>query len=596
MTDEDTEKLRRSEGKYRAIFEGAADGILYSDMKARVLDVNPAYTEITGISKQEAVGKTGFQLSKKFFGVKDLPRIFTFIKNNISGKKVKPIELKDQDKTYEVSTRMVPERKGIVVVLRDITDRKKAEEELKRNELLLNQTQRLTKVGGWEYDVIEKTLIWTDEVYRIYGVNKKDYDPNDVKKNIEFYYPEDREKMDRAFSEALNKGKSYDLELRFITGQGELRWVRTIGKPVKKKGKVIKIQGNMMDITERKETEKAHREREQLLTNVFESMQEGIFVLNHDFKYTYWNHAMEEISHTPREKVLGTIPWEKFPFLKGKIEKAMKKAMNGESSRNIELAYNLPDGKEGWTTESYFPLKDMDGNIEGVVSVIEDITERKQIEEQIKKELREKEILIRELYHRTKNNMQVISSILCLRARTIHDQGLKKVLQEINNKIQSMALVHKKLYESKDLSTLKLKNYFSDLISLIEQSYLESRDSIKLIYRAEDVSVLIDTAIPLGLVLIELLSNSIRHGFPKGQKGEIYIRLRKKPQDKIVLEVQDNGKGLPQGFDVEKDGGLGLKTVMGLARDQLGGKVTFESQEGVRCRILIKEELHKPRV
>jgi two-component sensor histidine kinase len=192
--------------------------------------------------------------------------------------------------------------------------------------------------------------------------------------------------------------------------------------------------------------------------------------------------------------------------------------------------------------------------------------------------------------------MQVISSMLRLRSRTVEDKKLHSILQEINNKIQSMALVHKKLYESHNLSTLSLKSYFSDLISLVEQSYLVSRDSVKLIYRAEDVSVLIDTAIPLGLILIELLYNSIRHGFPQGQKGEIHIRLRKKPPNRIALEVQDNGKGLPQGFDVEKDGGLGLKTVMGLARDQLGGKVTFENQKGVKCRILIKEELHKPRV
>ncbi len=134
---------------------------------------------------------------------------------------------------------------------------------------------------------------------------------------------------------------------------------------------------------ERKRTEGSLRASMQLLDNVFESMQEGVLVLDADFKYTHFNRTLEEISRTQKEEVLGKIPWEKYPFLKGRVEEAIKNALRGGISRNIELKYTLSDGKEGWTTESYFPLKDSEENIVGVVGVVDDITERKQTEDEL---------------------------------------------------------------------------------------------------------------------------------------------------------------------------------------------------------------------
>ncbi len=133
--------------------------------------------------------------------------------------------------------------------------------------------------------------------------------------------------------------------------------------------------------------QQALREREQLLSNVFESMQEGVLVLDSDFRYTYWNSGMERISGLPREEVLGCVPWERFSFLAGAVEEGMKGAMGGQVSRGIELAYDLSEGHEGWTKESYFPLRDRDENTVGVVGLIEDITERKRAEDALEHQL-----------------------------------------------------------------------------------------------------------------------------------------------------------------------------------------------------------------
>ncbi len=151
------------------------------------------------------------------------------------------------------------------------------------------------------------------------------------------------------------------------------------------KDKGIVRATSIQDITERKQAEEILQEKNELIRNAFESMHEGILVLNNNFQYTYWNKMMEHISNTPKEKVLGTTPWKTFPFLKGDIENAMKQAMEGNPSLNNELKYVLSDGKEGYTSESYLPLKNTEGNVTGVIGVINDITLRKQAEETLQR-------------------------------------------------------------------------------------------------------------------------------------------------------------------------------------------------------------------
>ena len=134
----------------------------------------------------------------------------------------------------------------------EVSKRAQAEKALRKSERMLNETQMLAKIGGWEYHVSEKRTTWTDEVYRIYGVHPRAYDPNDVNRNFSFYAPEDRKTIQRAFRNAVAEGESYDLELGFVSAKGDHIWVRTIGNPVFENKKVTKVVGNLMDITDRK--------------------------------------------------------------------------------------------------------------------------------------------------------------------------------------------------------------------------------------------------------------------------------------------------------------------------------------------------------
>lgn len=241
-------------------------------------------------------------------------------------------------------------------------------------------------------------------------------------------------------------------------------------------------------------------------------------------------------------------------------------------------------------------VHDSEGGIAGLLSSGEDVTEQRRAEEQVRHSLAEKEALLRELHHRTKNNMGVIIGLLALQAAEIDDERLATAFADIQSRIQSMALVHQKLYEAHDLSRINLKDYVSDLAALLLQSYQVSPARISLVMDTEDVQVLIDTAIPCGLILNELVSNALKYAFAGGGAGKLMFALARREGGEILLEVADDGPGLPAGFDPRTDGRMGLQTIVTLGEEQLGGRVEFEARPGFRCRIIFRDDIHRARV
>ncbi len=239
------------------------------------------------------------------------------------------------------------------------------------------------------------------------------------------------------------------------------------------------------------------------------------------------------------------------------------------------------------------------------IDMYKEIETRVKAEEQIKRDLKEKSILLQELYHRTKNNMQVISSMLRMQSRSLKNKSpsgnvnidfLHDSFNDVINKIRSMSLVHQKLYQAKDLSNINLKEYIQDLIKLLMISYRIKSEKISLKLELEDVFVLIDSAMPLSLILNELVSNVFKHSFPDNTKGELSIRLFKDKNDTINIQLSDNGVGIPNDIDLENINTMGLQTVFDLVKYQLKGKVNYETKNGLKWYIGFKDNLHKKRV
>ena len=236
-------------------------------------------------------------------------------------------------------------------------------------------------------------------------------------------------------------------------------------------------------------------------------------------------------------------------------------------------------------------LKDEEGNIIGTLSSGEDITEQKEAEKKIKASLEEKEVLLREIHHRVKNNMQVITSLLRLQFDKIKDQQYADMFQESQERIKSMALIHEKLYQSRDLTRIDFSEYIKSLINSLFRSYGIDTDRIVTKLNVEDVSLGLDHAIPCGLIINELVSNSIKYAFPQDREGKIEVALRSINEDELELTVSDNGTGIPEDLDIRNTDSLGLELVAILAEDQLEGKIYLDRTGGTTFRILFKGQI-----
>jgi PAS domain S-box-containing protein len=351
------------------------------------------------------------------------------------------------------------------------------------------------------------------------------------------------------------------------------------------------------DITEQKRVEEAIRESEVRYRSLFENMIGGfafckMFYVDgraYDFKYLQVNKAFEKI--TGLKDVIGKNVTAIIPKIQETNPELFEIYGRVALTGKIERFETYQPVLDAWYSISvYSPAKEF------FISIFEDITESKIAEKTIRASLKEKEVLLRELYHRTKNNMQVVSSLIGLKSASIKDEQMKNILHEMKNRIQTIALVHQKLYQSQNLSRVDLKEYITDLVNLLINSYAAEQDKITFTLNLENINVLIDTAVPCGLIINELISNSYKHAFPGDMKGNIDIRLKKLEEDTIELVISDNGIGIPDGFNLLGKNTLGMQVFYNIATEQLMGDVKVDSSCGLTFTIHFKDISYEERV
>ena len=223
---------------------------------------------------------------------------------------------------------------------------------------------------------------------------------------------------------------------------------------------------------------------------------------------------------------------------------------------------------------------------EMVILNIMDIGDRKKSEDQLQRSLREKEILLREVHHRVKNNMQVISGLIELQSAQISDPETHRLFQESYERIKTMALIHESLYRSEDFARIDFSIYLDKLISYLLSSYGRTRDEISVDIRLQVIYMNMDIAVPCGLIANELISNSLKHGFPGGRRGTISIRLENAGEKECEFMVSDDGVGFPPGLDFRKTPSFGLQLINGLASHQMRG--TVELRKGTGTTFVIR--------
>lgn len=349
--------------------------------------------------------------------------------------------------------------------------------------------------------------------------------------------------------------------------------------PLESKGEnfVISI---IRDISSRKQLEAKFR-------GLLESAPDGIIVVGSDAKILIVNSQTEKLFGYNRDELIGQ-PIEILVPLKSREDHVQyrNKYIQNPRTRPMGAGRVLSglkkDGSELPVEISLSPLESEQGIL--VMSIVRDITERRRGEELVQASLREKEALLKEIHHRVKNNLQITSSLLRLQSDYVQDPKTLEMFAESQNRIRSMALVHEKLYKSTDLSRINFSDYIESLANLLFRSLGVQTSKIRLRQNRSSIFLSIETAVPCGLIVNELISNCIKHAFPNDQGGEIYISIDSPSVNEYKLIVADNGVGLPQEFAIDKVESLGLQLVKTLV-NQINGTLEIESNQGVRFSI-----------
>ncbi len=504
----------------------------------------------------------------------------------------------------------------LLTLINNITEEKLKQKEKLKSELIKTKNNQLNKEikvrNLTEKKLLEKTaqltsifensehLIWTiNKNYLISSYNQNYFNavyqsqkikihPNYDLYNFSSEKPKNPEskfwfnKYNEAFS-----GKKLDFEI-----QNTINNVKYFGKvyinPVfDNTNKVIELNCIANDITEIKRTEQKTINQAAKLKSIFESSYHYLWTIDRDKKLTSFNSNYNELVssiYRIKPKIGLTINrgalTSNNKYLKI-INQNYELAFNGEAT-SFEIETIDKTKKKIYLDVFLNPIKE-NNNIVEVSGIAYNITEKKINQQSIEQALKEKEVLLKEVHHRVKNNMQIISSILNLQAAHLKEESTINLLKKCQNRINTMAFVHESLYQNKSLTEINFSKYINSLAKNLFQSFSDSSSKIKLLLNLNDINLNLDSSIPAGLIINELITNAIKHAFLTANEGEICLNLYNK-NGKMYFVIKDNGIGLPEKFNIKKTKTLGLQLVLALI-NQLGAEIKFKSQSQIGTEV-----------
>lgn len=329
----------------------------------------------------------------------------------------------------------------------------------------------------------------------------------------------------------------------------------------------------------REEAEQALRESEEKYRDLVENVNDIIFTVDTAGVITYVNPVVSRYGYRP-EDLVGTVGAD---FVhtedRERIARRLNCALRGVSETGV-FRFLTKDGEVRWATFDESVIRE-GGAVKGLRGVLNDVTDRIQAEELIKTSLREKEVMLQEIHHRVKNNMQIISSLLSLQTKSVTDERDIELFSDTVYRVRSMALIHEKLYQSDDLASIDLIEYIRSLANELFASYQINTNQVELSIEGERVQLGVNIAIPCALIINELISNALKYAFPDDRKGTIEVSIRIDDAMNCSISVADDGVGIQDNIDIESSETLGLQLVKVLIR-QLNGTVQLEHEKGTR--------------
>lgn len=625
------QQLQRQLAEIETIYRSAPIGLNVLDTDLRFVRINQRLAEINGLSVEDHIGHTIRELLPDLAdAVEQVLRSILetgepLLNVEISGETpAQPgvqrtwlesfLPLKDGDRMIGISTvcEEITERKHIEAerqqtekALRQIKEELESRvaertaelqiinRELQQREEQLRLTLEFNHIGSWDWDVRTGEVIWNDNHFRLLGLQSEASSISDD----ELYqlwrnaiHPEDVERVEKTLLDALHQHQDYETEYRVIYPDSSIHWLVGKGRGLyDAEGEPIRMLGVIIDVSDRKQAEQIL----ELQAVITRNMAEGICLVSaENGNIVYANPKFEQMfgydAGELNGKHVSIVNYATKKVSAEDINQAIRSAVLAKGEATYEVHNVKKDGTPFWCSATTSVMEHPTyGSV--LVAVQQDISDRKQAQEQLEASLKEKEVLLKEIHHRVKNNLGIVSSLLQMQARRTPNDQVNRVLRDSQNRIASIALVHEKLYRSEDLANINFTQYIQDLTVYLFDSYNINSQHIELNTQVEDIDLDIDTAIPCGLIINELVSNALKYAFPDEQPGKIQVRFEQSaPIDQIAmnrfsrvftLTVQDNGVGLPADLNLQQSRTLGMSLVKGLVK-QIKGTIEISSQPG----------------
>ncbi|MHC1755680.1 MAG: PAS domain-containing protein [Methanosarcina sp.] len=622
------ESLEENEERYRIVTEQTGQLVYDNNLENNKLSLAGAVEEVFGYGVEEI---KKFDLNDWIEHIHPEDREYVlekFMQDRKTGGRARVeyrlrkkggtyIDVEDTG-TYLLNENGIPYR--VLGVVKDITEQKLTRKLLEKNEekyrIVMEQTEQIV----YDYDFRSKRGCLEGAVEKITGYLPKDFHDTPQEVWTEYIHPDDLEHTTEELIKARKQGGTYRIEFRFRRKDGTYFCAENNGVCLlDENGEPYKFLGVIKDITERKLARERLETSEEKYRSFTQNFKGIAFQLDKNLVPEFTHGAIEEITGYSEEDFMsGRVWWMDivYPEDLPHVLKQVMKIKNSPHAYDTEFEYRIKhkDGRIKWVNELYQKIPGKNGRPDKYQGAVYDVTEKKEAEEALAEM---KEARIKEIHHRIKNNLQVISSLLDLQAEKFEDEKVREAFRESQSRILSMALIHEELYQEKNTEALNFAVYIQKLSENLFQTYRLDHPGVSLkIDLEENVFLDVDTAVPLGIIINELVSNSLKHAFPGQKKGEIHIRLNKKVKSEIrsdidedkgfkdkrfedkgfegsglYVSVSDNGVGIPETVGIETPDTLGLQLVSALV-DQLDGELELKKDKGTEFIIRIHATEH----
>jgi PAS domain S-box-containing protein len=444
----------------------------------------------------------------------------------------------------------------------------------------------LTDAIHWEMDIASGKFTYVSpQIKDILGYPPETWETFDAW--AETIHPDDREYAVNFCLEKTRNSEDHAFVYRVLNVTGETVWLRDVVKVISKDGSPVRLFGIMFDITSQKRAEAALKESERRYRTIISSSPVGIVVCNAEGQAISTNRAMADIVGATEEQILKQNYHYIESWKKSGIYDAAVSAVETGQTERIDTELVTSFGKKISLRAYFTPL----GSGE-LLAMMQDITELLSTQKELSRALEDKNLLMNEMQHRTKNNLFILQSLLSLQARGISDKKSREYIADARNRVTSMALIHEMLNRPDVVTRMNSAIYIRKLVNSLCANYCLGSQNISLQYDIEDVTLDADTLIPLGLIINELVTNVFKYAFPDGRDGTLSVSLKTPDTDTANYElvIKDNGVGLPEDFNLESTTSLGLEIVKMLV-GQIKGTLHVSGTEGAEFRLRFAEKL-----